>query len=80
MIFTSGRPLLYSFTLPLHERVYFVSAQNMVYGKMTSSTLITNLTREDHNTTVTCSATNPAAPDDPLANSTTLIVHCKYLE
>ncbi|XP_045127165.1 hemicentin-1-like [Portunus trituberculatus] len=49
--------------------------ENMVYGKMTSSTLITNLTREDHNTTVTCSATNPAAPDQPLANSTSLIVH-----
>ncbi|XP_050734369.1 neural cell adhesion molecule 2-like isoform X2 [Eriocheir sinensis] len=48
--------------------------ENLVYGKMTSSTLITNLTREDHNTTVTCSATNPAAPDAPLHNSTTLVV------
>ncbi|KAK8735158.1 hypothetical protein OTU49_005530 [Cherax quadricarinatus] len=49
--------------------------ENLVYGEVTSSTLVTNLTRQDHNTQVTCRAANPAVPDSPLANSTTLIVH-----
>ncbi|XP_069181004.1 neural cell adhesion molecule 2 [Procambarus clarkii] len=49
--------------------------ENLMYGEVTSSTLVTNLTRGDHNTKVTCRAANPAVPDSPLANSTSLIVH-----
>ncbi|XP_042218893.1 nephrin-like [Homarus americanus] len=49
--------------------------ENLVYGDVTSSTLVTNLTRKDHNTRVTCRAANPAVPDAPIANTTTLIVH-----
>ncbi|XP_071530298.1 uncharacterized protein [Panulirus ornatus] len=49
--------------------------ENLVYGEVTSSTLVTNVTRRDHNTRVTCRAANPAVPDAPIANSTTLIVH-----
>ncbi|KAK4286791.1 hypothetical protein Pmani_040120, partial [Petrolisthes manimaculis] len=48
---------------------------NLVYGDVTSSTFVPNVTREDHNTEVTCHASNPAAPDHPITNTTHLVVH-----
>ncbi|ROT78551.1 putative hemicentin-2 [Penaeus vannamei] len=45
-------------------------------GLTSTSTLLLNVTREEDGTKVVCTATNPAQPDTPLSNSTTLVVHC----
>ncbi|XP_045127235.1 hemicentin-1-like isoform X2 [Portunus trituberculatus] len=48
--------------------------ENTVYGRVTSSTLVVNVSREQDGSTVTCRAANPAVPTSPLSNSTTLTV------
>ncbi|XP_042874392.1 hemicentin-1-like [Penaeus japonicus] len=49
--------------------------ENLVYGTVTSSTLVANVTRQDEGSLVTCSAANPSVPGSKLANSTQLHVH-----
>ncbi|KAK7085409.1 hypothetical protein SK128_001098, partial [Halocaridina rubra] len=49
--------------------------ENTVYGRVTSSTLTINMTREDNGSQVTCKATNPATPGNSITNSTVLTVH-----
>ncbi|XP_047497765.1 nephrin-like [Penaeus chinensis] len=44
-------------------------------GLTSTSTLLLNVTREEDGTRVVCTATNPAQPDTPLSNTTTLVVH-----
>ncbi|XP_050706563.1 basal cell adhesion molecule-like, partial [Eriocheir sinensis] len=48
--------------------------ENTVYGRVTSSTLLVNVSRAQDGAMVTCRAANPAAPSTPLTNSTTLTV------
>nr|XP_053643303.1 B-cell receptor CD22-like [Cherax quadricarinatus] len=49
--------------------------ENTVYGRVTSSTLLINVTREDNSAKVTCRAANPAMPGSPITNTTKLNVH-----
>ncbi|ROT76582.1 hypothetical protein C7M84_004833 [Penaeus vannamei] len=49
--------------------------ENLIYGTVTSSTLVANVTRQDEGSLVTCTASNPSVPGSKLANSTQLHVH-----
>lgn len=59
------------------SRSYVFPRQNTVYGHVTSSTLLVNVSRAQDGALVTCRAANPAVPGSPLTNSTKLTVLCE---
>ncbi|MPC55191.1 hypothetical protein E2C01_049122 [Portunus trituberculatus] len=56
-------------------------SQNQGYvgggSEVSTARLLVNVTREHNGTRVACVAINPARPESPLTNTTTLTVHCK---